>query len=72
MATKEETLAKVREQLEALSAWSRKIRSKPCQSMLDARGLLDDLVRAMLEVGLAKDDERQEATLMVRHATEGP
>ena len=41
-------------------------------SMLDARGLLDDLVRAMLEVGLAKDDERQEATLMVRHATEGP
>jgi len=40
--------------------------------MLDARGLLDDLVRAMLEVGLAKDDERQEATLMVRHATEGP
>ena len=32
--------------------------------MVDMRGVFDDLVQAMLEVGLAKDDETQEATMM--------
>jgi hypothetical protein len=39
--------------------------------MVDMRGVFDDLVQAMLEVGLAKDDETQEATMMAG-APKGP
>jgi len=58
----DETMAHVRDQLRALHAAvgllvAEKDPQEICQSMVDMRGILDDLVQAMLAAGLAKDDE---------------
>ena len=58
----DETMAHVRDQLRALHAAvgllvAKKDPQEICQSMVDMRGILDDLVQAMLAAGLAKDDE---------------
>jgi hypothetical protein len=60
-AAKDETLAQVRGQLEALSASAsllvdEKNPQEIYDTMVDMRGILDDLAKNMLEVGLAKDD----------------
>ena len=58
----DETMAHVRDQLRALYAAmgllvAERDPQEICQSMVDMRGILDDLVQAMLAAGLAKDDE---------------
>jgi hypothetical protein len=60
-AAKDETFAQVRGQLEALSASAsllvdEKNPQEIYDTMVDMRGILDDLAKNMLEVGLAKDD----------------
>ena len=58
----DETMTHVRDRLRALHAAvgllvAEKDPKEICQSMVDMRGILDDLVQAMLAAGLAKDDE---------------
>jgi hypothetical protein len=66
----------VREQLDALSARAsllavEKDTQEICQSIVDMRGVLDDLVTAMLNAGLPKDDEANDA-MGARNTAEGP